>query len=191
MLPAILPAVKIAARVPRGSRATVRSLCRDAGIECRVTGPAAERVIYLVPPKKTASREVSVVREPGAYGAVSIGLSQARGSQRGFAPGVFDPARGSQRVFDPARGSQRVFDPARGSQTRGSQTRGSQIQERAILALGILAYSVLDYAARESMRGRPEARMSPPRGRPRKVRALSGAERQRRWREAQAQPRPT
>ena len=181
MLPAILPAVKIAARVPRGSRATVRSLCRDAGIECRVTGPAAERVIYLVPPKKTASREVSVVREPGAYGAVSIGLSQARGSQRGFAPGVFDPARGSQRVFDPARGSQ----------TRGSQTRGSQIQERAILALGILAYSVLDYAARESMRGRPEARMSPPRGRPRKVRALSGAERQRRWREAQAQPRPT
>ena len=40
-------------------------------------------------------------------------------------------------------------------------------KERAILALGILAYAVFDYASRESMRGRPEARMSLPPGRPR------------------------
>jgi hypothetical protein len=55
-------------------------------------------------------------------------------------------------------------------------------RERAILALGILAYAVFDYAARESMRGRPEARMSLPPGRPRKPHPLSGAERMRRWR---------
>ena len=57
-------------------------------------------------------------------------------------------------------------------------------KDRAILALGILAYAVFDYAARESMRGRPEAACSLPVGRPRKARPLSGAERQRRWRES-------
>ena len=45
-------------------------------------------------------------------------------------------------------------------------------------------YAVLDYAARESMRGRPEARLSPPSGRPRKGHPLSGAERMRLWRDA-------
>lgn len=56
-------------------------------------------------------------------------------------------------------------------------------RKRAILALGVLAYSVFDYAARESMRGRPESRTSPPLGRPKKTRTLSGAERTRRWRQ--------
>ena len=55
-------------------------------------------------------------------------------------------------------------------------------RDRAILALGILTYAVFDYAARESMRGQPEARMAFPVGRPRKAHPLSGAERQRRWR---------
>jgi len=56
-------------------------------------------------------------------------------------------------------------------------------KSRAVLALGLLAYTVFDYAARESMRGRPEAKVAVPLGRPRKARALTGAERQRRWRE--------
>ena len=58
-------------------------------------------------------------------------------------------------------------------------------KEQAILALGILAYAVFDYAARESMRGRPEARMSLPPGRPRKPHPLSGADRTKRWRDSQ------
>ena len=53
----------------------------------------------------------------------------------------------------------------------------------ATLALGILAYVVFDYVARESVRGRPEMKTAPPRGRPPKPRVLNGAERQRRWRE--------
>jgi len=58
---------------------------------------------------------------------------------------------------------------------------GSQ-KDNAILALGILAYAVFDYTARESMRGRPESKMSLPLGRPRKAQSLSGAERQQRYR---------
>jgi hypothetical protein len=129
MLPAIFPEVKIA-KADRGGRAmTVSSLCDEAQIPCRVTGPAADRVVYL---RQTAALEAS--REPGAFGVVSIGV----------------PAGKEQR--------------------------------RAVLALGILAYAVFDYTARESMRGRPEAQLARPVGRPRKAVPLSGAERQRRWR---------
>ena len=109
---------------------TIHSLCQAAGIECCVTGPAAERKVYLHP------GNLDVTREPGPYGNVSIGIPQ-------------DGKR-----------------------------------SRAILALGILAYAVFDYASRESMRGRPEARMAFPPGRPRKPHPLSGVERQRRWRAA-------
>ena len=58
----------------------------------------------------------------------------------------------------------------------------------AVLALGILAYVLFDYVARESVRGRPEMKTAPPRGRPPKPRVLSGAERQRRWRSAHPSP---
>ena len=54
---------------------------------------------------------------------------------------------------------------------------------RAGLALGVLAYAVFDYVARESMRGRPESQSTLPLGRPRKAHPLTGAERQRRWRQ--------
>ena len=60
---------------------------------------------------------------------------------------------------------------------------GNNKKDQAILALGILAYAVFDYAARESMRGRSEARFSFPVGRPHKTHPLSGAERQQRWRQ--------
>jgi hypothetical protein len=132
MLPAVFPKVAIVKRVPRGRGSTVRSLCRAAGIDCRVTGPAAERRIYF-----RFTSEIEIAREPGPFGSVSVGI----------------PDKGDGK-------------------------------EQATLALGILAYAVFDYAARESMRGRPEARLKLPLGRPRKVRALSGAERQRRWRAA-------
>ena len=130
MLPAIFPDVEIVKRIPAGRETTVSSLCEEAGIECRVTGPAAGRKIYL------RSDLLSVSREPGPSGSVAIGLP------------------------------------------------GGPRKEQAILALGILAYAVFDYAARESMRGRPEARMSLPPGRPRKPHPLSGAERMRRWRDS-------
>jgi hypothetical protein len=131
MLPAVFPKAMIVKRVPHGRGSTVRSLCRAAGIDCRVIGPAAERRIYL-----RFTSEIEVAREPGPFGCVSVGV----------------PDKGDGK-------------------------------EQATLALGILAYVVFDYAARESMRARPEARMKLPLGRPRKARPLSGAERQRRWRE--------
>ena len=128
MLPAIFPDVEIVKSLPAGRETTVSSLCEEAGIECRVTGPSAGRKVRLHP------GPLSVAREPGSSSPVSIGLP------------------------------------------------GGTRKERAILALGILAYAVFDYAARESMRGRPEAKMSLPPGRPRKPHPLSGAERMRRWR---------
>lgn len=137
MLPAIFPEVAIVKKVPGGRRSTVSSLCRTAGIECYVTGPAAERTVYLHP-----RSQLDAVREPGSLGSVSIGLP-----------------RGSRK-------------------------------DQAILALGILAYAVLDYAARESMRGIPEARLSLPPGRPRKAHPLSGAERMRRWRNTHCSAAP-
>ena len=128
MLPAIFPEVRIMKEVPRGREMTITSLCNAAGIECRVTGPSAERKVYL------RTGPLGASREPGSYGPVSILLPMM------------------------------------------------SEKESAILALGILAYSIFDYAARESMQGRPEARMSLPRGRPRIPCPLSGAERTRRWR---------
>ena len=131
-----MPKVQISAKVSRGGRShTIRSLCQVAEIECRVTGPSIERKVYL------NEGALSVVREPGSTGTVSVTL----------------PAFGADEQ-----------------------------RKRAVLALGILAYAVFDYAARESMRGRPEAQMTLPVGRPRKIRTLSGAERQRRWRAAHA-----
>jgi hypothetical protein len=138
MLPAVFPKVMIVKRVVRGRASTVRSLCRVAGIDCRVTGPTAERRIYL-----RFTREIEIAREPGPFGFVSIGV----------------PDKGTPAVSTPAVS-----------------------KEQAVLVLGILAYAVFDYAARESMRGRPEARLKLPLGRPRKARPLTGAERQRRWR---------
>ena len=129
MIPMILPKVKIVAKIPRGARFTVKSLCRDAGIECKVTGSSALREIHLL-----TTSELEASREPGPSGSVAVGL------------------------------------PA------------GSLADRAVLALGVLAYAVLDYASRESVRGLPIMRSSPPRGRPRKAHALSGTERQRRWR---------
>ena len=66
MLPAVLPKVLIMKKVARGHKTSVRQLCSDAGIECRVTGPSAERTVYLCKGKPSAARE------SGSMGAVSI-----------------------------------------------------------------------------------------------------------------------
>lgn len=129
MLPAHLPCSVIVPKVPSGRRTTIRALCQEAGLDCRVTGPSAERVVYL-----RSTPVVEIHREPGVTGDVAVGSPETRP------------------------------------------------RERAVLALGALAYVVFDYAARESMRGRPEAATAPPLGRPRVAHPLSGAERQRRWR---------
>lgn len=135
MLPAFMPSVQIVPKIARQHPCTVRALCQEAGIECRVTGPSTERKIYL------HADNLDVIREPGATGSVAIGLPE--------------------KLWN-----------------------ASDKKPRAVLALGILAYTVFDYVARESMRGRPEAQMALPAGRPRKAHPLSGAERQQRWREA-------
>jgi len=136
MLPALLPQAQIVKRVSRRGRGlTVGALCREAGIECRVTGPGAGRKVYV-----RRSSEPRVEREPGTLGTVAMSLN----------------ARDEK--------------------------------SRAVLALGILAYVVFDYVARESVRGLPEMKTAPPRGRPPKPRVLSGAERQRRWRSAHPSP---
>jgi hypothetical protein len=57
------------------------------------------------------------------------------------------------------------------------------LRRRALLALGLLAYGVFDYAARETLRGLSCSRASVGAGRPRTGKALTGAERQRRWRQ--------
>ena len=69
MLPAIFPMVTILPKAPRGTETTVRSLCEKAGLECRVTGPSAERKIYLL-----TTPDLKVSREPGSLGTVSIGI---------------------------------------------------------------------------------------------------------------------
>jgi hypothetical protein len=134
MIPISLPPTSVVARVPDGISRTVKDLCREAGIACRVTGPSTRRKINL--------RYASVAkacREPGLSGTVTLDLPET--------------------------------DP----------------HKRALLALGVLAYSAFDYAARESLRGLPESRPSAPRGRPRKTLPLTGAERQRAWRERHSQ----
>lgn len=133
----ILPKVKIVTKIPRGRRITVKSLCREAGVECKVTGSSALREIHLL-----TTPELEASREPGPSGPVAVGL----------------PVGNSR--------------------------------DRAVLALGVLAYAVLDYATRESVRGLSIMKSSLPVGRPRKIRALSGAERQRRWRARQGRTRP-
>ena len=137
MIPAMFPPATIVVEAPRGKTHTVESLCHQAGIECRVTGPSASRVVYL-----HRAGHLEVHREPGNAGAVSIGL-----------PGDLPE---------------------------------DETREAAFLVLAVLAYVVFDYAARESVRGRPEMRVSLPRGRPQSLNPMTGAERQRRWREKQA-----
>ena len=131
----MFPPAAVVMEAPRGIAHTVESLCRQAGIECRVTGPSASRVVYL-----HLTEHLEVHREPGNAGVVSVGL-----------PGDLQD------------------DP----------------REAAVLVLAILAYVVFDYAARESVRGWSEMRVSLPRGRPRSPRPMTGAERQRRWRARQ------
>lgn len=60
------------------------------------------------------------------------------------------------------------------------------LRARALKALGLLAYGAFDYGARETLRGLPIARPSPGPGRPILGKALSPAERQRRYRERRA-----
>ena len=57
-------------------------------------------------------------------------------------------------------------------------------QQQARLALAILAYGMHDLVAKQGVVGCKWLRLGPPRGRPRKRRALSVKERQRRFRES-------
>lgn len=54
---------------------------------------------------------------------------------------------------------------------------------RSLVALGLLAFGVFDYGARECLRGLDVAKASAGPGRPRTGRAMSAAEKQRRYRE--------
>jgi hypothetical protein len=73
MIPAMFPSAAIVPKVPGGRRLTVGSVCRLAGVECRATGPTAERRVYV---RRADALEVS--REPGCYGAVSVGVPRKK-----------------------------------------------------------------------------------------------------------------
>lgn len=59
----------------------------------------------------------------------------------------------------------------------------SEPQHEALLALAVLAYGLHDLVAKQSLSGNTRVALAPPRGRPKKARALSTSERQRRFRE--------
>jgi hypothetical protein len=105
------PHVSIVARIPGGTPATVESLCRQAGIECRVTGPTASRRVYL-----RDADLLAVSREPGYSGKVSIDLPETDPRRRAvLALGVLAYA-----VFDyAARESVRGWSEMRTASPRG------------------------------------------------------------------------
>jgi hypothetical protein len=74
---------------------------------------------------------------------------------------------------EPGGGTVRVVVPA--AYRRSARAR-------ARYALGVLAYVLFDLVSRESIRGKDWAAIRTPVGRPRAARALSSAERQRRFR---------
>jgi len=74
---------------------------------------------------------------------------------------------------EPSGGTVRIMVP--------SAYNGSG-RARARYALGVLAYVLFDLVSRESIRGEDWTTINAPVGRPRAVRALNGAERQRRFR---------
>lgn len=66
------------------------------------------------------------------------------------------------------------------------ETSVSGTKQQAQLALAVLAYGMNDLVAKQSLVGQEWQRLRPPRGRPRKERALSARERQRRFRKRRA-----
>ena len=63
------------------------------------------------------------------------------------------------------------------------EMQNDQRMQQARLALAVLAYGMHDLVAKQSISGHDWANLAPPRGRPKKARALSVSERQRRFRE--------
>lgn len=139
MLPIFFPKVSIVAKLPdeeplaradgsrasgsRGEHLTVRTLCRRAGLECRVTGPSAERQVFV-----RESGEPTIHREPGPTGRVSIGLPAGDEVKRyvlalgTMAYAVFDYAsreslrgRPESRTLRPL-GRPRMLHPASGAE---------------------------------------------------------------------------
>jgi hypothetical protein len=124
MLPAVFPQVEIVKRVSHeGRRLTVRALCAEAGIECRVTGPAVERVIYV-----RFAQELAAAREPGPTGVVSITVNEVEVLKKAIlalgilAYAVFDyTARESLRGLPEARLSLPLGRPCIGRPKSGAE----------------------------------------------------------------------
>jgi hypothetical protein len=105
MIPVFLPNPTIMTKVSVGTSVSVKGLCHQAGIECRVTGPSADRLVFL-----HDANEIEVTREPGNMGRVSIGLPRTDHHRQAvlalgvLAYSVFDyAARESVRGWDEMR----------------------------------------------------------------------------------------
>lgn len=120
-----MPRVRVVRRIdPRGVRSTtVGALCRVAGVECDVTGPATEREVYVYRASK-----LSVSREPGVMGAVAVGVAELGEKDRAvlalgvLAYAVFDyVARESMRGVPEARMSSPVGRPRKAHPLSGAE----------------------------------------------------------------------
>ena len=123
MLPVLFPSVGITKNIRKGQKSTVRTLCLEAGIECKVTGAAAEREVYL-----HVSPKLEAMREPGAYGRVSIGSPEKDVRKRAIvalgilAYSVFDYAsRESLRGRPEVRCALPVGRPRKSKPLRGAE----------------------------------------------------------------------
>ena len=111
MIPVNLPPTSVVAIAPDGESHTVESLCREAGIACRVTGPSTQRRVNL-----RYGRIITACREPGASGTVTLELPERVPHKRALlALGVL-----AYSVFDyVARESMRGLPESRPSTPRG------------------------------------------------------------------------
>jgi len=71
------PAPEISLHFPPGRRTSLAKLCQQAGIPMRVTGLGAHREIFIAD-----SPEPRIMRKPGTFGDVWMGLPPANDKKR-------------------------------------------------------------------------------------------------------------
>ncbi len=120
---------------------TVRSLCARAGVDCLASGAWTERKVYLVP--VPAGEVLSIVKEPGDWSAVQVGLpgvdinsvAAARGALLVLAYGLMDlVARESIRGVVWARPSAARGRPRTGKAMSNAQRQARYRQRHATTA---------------------------------------------------------
>ncbi len=71
ILPVFFPIVNIVREsdIDGGVRLSIRLLCEQSGIPCRVTGPASERRVVV---KELEQNDLTVSKAPGEFGTVCV-----------------------------------------------------------------------------------------------------------------------